>query len=153
LAKHGISPRSGAWRGRTHCAVKRRAVDRALAGELTHHLGYANREAPEKADQHRNGYSKKTVVGEEGRRKSRFRGIAAEALSPFLIAKGQKRFEGFYEKIIARCARGMTGREIQCFVLNQCVFIGLTPSCAPEGDINSSKWRPFPAQFKYPTLS
>jgi transposase-like protein len=30
-----------------------------------------------------------------------------------LIAKGQKRFEGFDEKIIAMYARGMTVREIQ----------------------------------------
>ena len=31
---------------------------------------------------------------------------------PLLIAKGQKRFEGFDEKIIAMYARGMTVREI-----------------------------------------
>jgi putative transposase len=32
-----------------------------------------------------------------------------------LIAKGQKRFEGFDEKIIAMDAPGMTVREIQGF--------------------------------------
>ena len=35
-----------------------------------------------------------------------------------LIAKGQKRFEGFDEKIIAMYARGMTVREIQGFLLD-----------------------------------
>ena len=33
-------------------------------------------------------------------------------LDSLLIAKGQKRFEGFDEKIIAMYARGMTVREI-----------------------------------------
>ena len=34
------------------------------------------------------------------------------SFEPLLIAKGQKRFEGFDEKIIAMYARGMTVREI-----------------------------------------
>ena len=33
------------------------------------------------------------------------------SFEPLLIAKGQKRFEGFDEKIIAMYARGMTVRE------------------------------------------
>ena len=41
------------------------------------------------------------------------------SFEPLLIAKGQKRFEGFYEKIIAMSARGMTVREIQGFLLDQ----------------------------------
>jgi hypothetical protein len=46
--------------------LKKRVVERAFAGELTHHLGYAKGEAPEEIDNHRNGYSKKTVIGEDG---------------------------------------------------------------------------------------
>ena len=38
------------------------------------------------------------------------------SFEPLLIAKGQKRFEGFDEKIIAMYARGMTVREIQGFL-------------------------------------
>ena len=38
---------------------------------------------------------------------------------PRLIAKGQKRFAGFDEKIIALYARGMTVREIQGLLLDQ----------------------------------
>src|SRR5580765_2522101 len=40
------------------------------------------------------------------------------SFDPLLIAKGQKRFEGFDEKIIAMYARGMTVREIQGFLLD-----------------------------------
>jgi putative transposase len=61
--------------------LKKRVVERALAGELTHHLGYAKGEAPEELDNHRNGYSKKTVVGEEEQWRSKFPGIGAEASS------------------------------------------------------------------------
>ena len=39
------------------------------------------------------------------------------SFEPLLIAKGQKRFEGFDEKIIAMYARGMTVREIGVFCL------------------------------------
>lgn len=39
--------------------------------------------------------------------------------APRLIAKGQKRFEGFDEKIIALYARGMTVREIQGLLRDQ----------------------------------
>ena len=41
------------------------------------------------------------------------------SFEPMLIAKGQKRFEGFDEKIIAMYARGMTVREIQGFLLSR----------------------------------
>ena len=40
------------------------------------------------------------------------------SFDPLLIAKGQKRFEGFAEKIIAMYARGMTVREIAGFLLD-----------------------------------
>jgi Transposase, Mutator family len=40
------------------------------------------------------------------------------SFEPLLIAKGQKRFEGFDEKIIAMYARGMTVREIQGLLLD-----------------------------------
>ena len=38
---------------------------------------------------------------------------------PRLMAKGQKRFEGFDEKILGMDARGMTGREIQGLLPDQ----------------------------------
>ena len=65
LEKHGISPEAVLGENGLIAQLKKRVVERALAGELTHHLGYAKGEAPEEVDNHRNGYSKKTVVGEE----------------------------------------------------------------------------------------
>jgi putative transposase len=65
LEQHGISPEAVLGENGLIAQLKKRVMERALAGELTHHLGYAKGEAPEAVDNHRNGYSKKTVVGED----------------------------------------------------------------------------------------
>lgn len=72
--------------------LKKRLVERALAGELTHHLGYRPGEKPEGAENQRNGYSKKTVLGEEGAMEIAVPRDRAGSFEPVLIAKGQKRF-------------------------------------------------------------
>ena len=79
LEEHGISQEAVLGENGLIAQLKKRVVERALAGELTHHLGYVKGEAPEEVDNHRNGYSEKTVVGED---KSKFPGIGAGALSP-----------------------------------------------------------------------
>ena len=93
--------------------LKKRVVERALAGELTHHLGYAKGEAPEEVDNHRNGYSKKTVLGEDGAMEIEVPRDRSGSFEPLLIAKGQKRFEGFDEKIISerKCEISKRGRQ------------------------------------------
>ena len=108
LEKHGISQEAVLGENGLIAQLKKRVVERALAGELTHHLGYAKGEAPEEIDNHRNGYSKKTVVGEDGAMEIEVPRDRSGSFEPLLIAKGQKRFEGFDEKIIAMYARGMT---------------------------------------------
>lgn len=99
--------------------LKKRVVEKALAGELTHHLGYRRGEKPEGVKNHRNGYSPKTVVGEDGAMEIAVPRDREGSFEPLLIAKGQKRFAGFDEKIIAMYARGMTVREIQGFLLDE----------------------------------
>src|SRR4030095_15570308 len=93
LEEHGISQEAVLGENGLIAQLKKRVVERALAGELTHHLGYAKGEAPEEVDNHRNGYNKKTVVGESGAMEIDRSG----SFDPLLIAKGQKRFEGFDE--------------------------------------------------------
>ena len=118
LQGHGISQEAVLGENGLIAQLKKRVVERALAGELTHHLGYAKGEAPEEIDNHRNGYSKKRVVGEDGAMEIEVPRDRSGSFEPLLIAKGQKRFEGFDEKIIAMYARGMTVREIQGFLLD-----------------------------------
>jgi len=99
--------------------LKKRVVEKALAGELTHHLGYRPGEKPEGEEKQRNGYSRKTIIGEDGEMEIEIPRDREGSFEPLLIAKRQRRFEGFDERIIAMYARGMTVREIQGFLLDQ----------------------------------
>ena len=48
-------------------AFKKALIERALGGELSHHLGYApGGDKPATADNHRNGSTGKTVLTEDG---------------------------------------------------------------------------------------
>ena len=53
LEEHGISQEAVLGENGLIAQLKKRVVERALAGELTHHLGYAKGEAPEEVDNHR----------------------------------------------------------------------------------------------------
>jgi transposase-like protein len=83
-------------------------------------LGYAPGQKPAEAgDNCRNGYSEKTLQGEHGEVTIEIPRDRAGQFEPKLVRKGQKRFDGFDEKIIAMYARGMTVREIQGFLQDQ----------------------------------
>jgi len=135
--------------------LKQRLVERALAGELTHHLGYRPREKPEGEENQRNGYSKKTVLGEEGAMEIAVPRDRAGSFEPVLIAKGQKRFEGFDEKIIGMYARGMTVREIRGFLLDQyrvdvgADFISTVTDAVLE---EVQEWQNRPLERMYPVV-
>ena len=83
LEKHGISPEAVLGENGLIAQLKKRVVERALAGELTHHLGYAKGEAPEEVDNHRNGYARRRWLGKRERWRSRFPGIAAGVSIPY----------------------------------------------------------------------
>lgn len=89
-------------------------VERALQGELTHHLGYA-KHAPEgkHTGNSRNGTSPKTLKGKRGQVQIEVPRDRNGEFEPQLIKKGQTRFDGLDDKIISLYARGMTTREIQ----------------------------------------
>ncbi|MCA1626875.1 MAG: IS256 family transposase [Acidobacteria bacterium] len=89
-------------------------VERALQGELTHHLGYEKHDpAGDNSGNSRNGKSKKTIKGKRGQVEIDVPRDRASSFEPQLIKKGQTRFDGFDEKIISMYARGMTCREIK----------------------------------------
>jgi transposase-like protein len=79
----------------------------------------------------RNGHSKKTVgsdVGEFPLKTPRDRNGTFE---PQLIAKGQRRLDGFDEKILALYAKGMTTRDIQ-EVVKDLYGVEVSPSLVSE---------------------
>lgn len=118
LAEHGLGVEAVLGKEGLVSQLTKRVVERALAGELTHHLGYEKGAEPP-ADNCRNGSSRKTIIGENGAMEIAVPRDRAGTFDPVLIGKGQKRFEGFDEKIIAMYARGMSVREIQGFLLDQ----------------------------------
>ena len=86
--------------------LKKALAERALSAEMDHHL------ASGEAGNSRNGYGKKTVTTETSRIELDIPRDRQSTFDPQLIAKYQRRFPGFDEKIISMYARGMSVREI-----------------------------------------
>jgi putative transposase len=76
---------------------------------------------PGKAN-HRNGYSKKTVLTETSKIDIKVPRDRGGTFDPKLIQRYQRRFPGFDEKIVSMYARGMTVREIQGHLLDPISF-------------------------------
>lgn len=88
-------------------------VERALQGELTHHLGYEKHDSDgNNTGNSRNGTSQKTLKGERGDITVEIPRDRNGSFEPQFIKKGQTRFAEFDDKIISMYARGMTTREI-----------------------------------------
>ena len=87
--------------------LKKALAERTLNAEMDHHLaGEAG------VGNSRNGYGRKTVVTETGKIAVEVPRDRQSTFDPQLIAKYQRRFPGFDDKIISMYARGMSTREI-----------------------------------------
>ncbi|OYV47081.1 MAG: IS256 family transposase, partial [Burkholderiales bacterium 21-58-4] len=137
-------------------AFKKALIERALGAELSHHLGYAPGVAkPERAQNHRNGASGKTVLTGEGPLRLDMPRDREGSFEPLLIPKHARRFTGFDDKVVALYARGMTMREIQGFLAEQYgvevspEFIsGVTDAVMAE----VSAWQSRPLEPLYPVV-
>jgi putative transposase len=96
--------------------LKKAVIERALEGELGHHLGYP-KHAKAEIDNKRNGTSSKTLKTDNGEIIIDVPRDRNSSFEPMLIKKGQTRFTGFDEKILSMYARGMSMREIQDHIL------------------------------------
>jgi putative transposase len=87
--------------------LKKALAERALNAEMDHHLagdrGISNS---------RNGYGRKNVLTDTGKIELEVPRDRQATFDPQLIAKYQRRFPGFDDKIISMYARGMSTREI-----------------------------------------
>ncbi len=93
--------------------LKKALAERMLNAEMEVHLGS---EAEQEAGNHRNGNSQKTVLSDDGELVLSIPRDRHGRFDPALIAKYQRRFPGFDDKIIALYSRGMSTRDIQAHV-------------------------------------
>jgi len=90
--------------------LKKALSERILNAELDEHL---DAESAEGNGNHRNGYSSKSVLTGTSKVTLAVPRDRAGTFDPKLIAKYQRRFPDFDDKIISLYARGMTVREIR----------------------------------------
>jgi len=86
--------------------LKKALAERALNAEMDQHLAGGEGNS-------RNGYGGKTVLTGTGKIALEIPRDRLSTFDPQLIAKYQRRFPGFDEKIVSMYARGMSVREIQ----------------------------------------
>jgi transposase-like protein len=102
LGEHGLLKR-----------ITQRALESALEGELTDHLGYSLHEsAGRNSGNSRNGKSRKTLQSTAGELAIQVPRDRNGSFEPQLVRKRQRRLEGLDDKIIALYARGLSTREI-----------------------------------------
>src|SRR5271169_2078730 len=96
--------------------IKKALAERMLNAEMDQHLEGEAAGTGSEADSsgnHRNGYSKKTVLTDTSQVELEIPRDRRATFEPQLIAKYQRRFPGFDDKIISMYARGMSVRDIQ----------------------------------------
>jgi putative transposase len=94
--------------------LKKALLERALGVELSEHLGYEKGDpAGRGTGNSRNGYSDKTVLTEDGEIDIAVPRDRNGTFEPVIVPKGERRLDGFDDRIVSLYARGMTVREIQ----------------------------------------
>jgi len=132
--------------------LKKALAERVLNAELADHLD--GETAGGKAN-HRNGYSKKTVLTETSKIDIKIPRDREGTFDPKLIQRYQRRFPGFDEKIVSMYARGMTVREIQGHLLE---LYGLEVSPDLVSTITDAvletvaEWQNRPLEAMYPLI-
>ena len=132
--------------------LKKALAERVLNAELDDHL---DGEAAAGKSNHRNGYSKKTVLTETSKIDIKVPRDREGSFDPKLIARYQRRFPGFDEKIVSMYARGMTVREIQGHLV-ELYGLDVSPdliSTITDAVLETvSEWQNRPLEATYPLV-
>lgn len=132
--------------------LKKALAERVLNAELDDHL---EGEAAAGKSNHRNGYSKKTVLSETSKIDIKVPRDREGSFDPKLIARYQRRFPGFDEKIVSMYARGMTVREIQGHLVELYgleVSPDLISTITDAGLETVAEWQNRPLEAMYPLV-
>lgn len=135
---------------------KKAVIERAMGGDLTHHLGYPpGGTRPGDTTNHRNGTSEKTVLTDDGPLTIDVPRDREGSVEPRLIGKHERRFTGFDDKIIALYARGLTVREIQAFLAEMyatAVSADFISSVTDAVATEIAAWQARPLERLYPVV-
>lgn len=131
-------------------------LERCMEAEMTNHLGYdKHARSGYNTGNSRNGSSSKKIKGEYGEIPIEVPRDREASFEPKIVAKGQRRFEGFNDKILSLYARGMTTREIQGH-LEEIYQVEVSPgliSSVTEAVIEEVKiWQNRPLEKIYPIV-
>ena len=131
-------------------SLKKALTERALNAEMDHHLA-----GEDGAGNMRNGYGRKTVMTDTGKLAIDVPRDRQSSFDPQLIAKYQRRFPGFDDKIVSMYARGMSTREITAHLqemfgaeVSPALISAITDTVADE----VRAWQSRPLDRLYPIL-
>ena len=131
-------------------------VERMLAGEMNHHLGYPKHDAAGNGSGNsRNGKSRKTLKGDAGEMTIEVPRDRNGTFEPQLIGKHQTRFEGFDAKILSMYGLGMTVRDIQGHLHDMYgveVSSGLISEVTDSIQEEVKAWQDRPLEALYPII-
>jgi putative transposase len=136
--------------------ITKALVERMLAGELTHHLGYEKHDpAGHGSGNTRNGKSRKTLKGESGEMEIAVPRDRNGTFDPQLVRKHQTRWDKLDQQIIALYARGLTVRDIQAQlheIYGVEVSAGLISEVTDEVLDEVKTWQNRPLENMYPVM-
>jgi putative transposase len=136
--------------------LQKRLLEKAMGAELTVHLGYGKHDpAGRNSGNSRNGTSSKTLKGEFGNLDLATPRDRNGSFEPQIVAKGQRRFEGFDQAIISLYSRGLTTREIEGHLLEIYgveVSPGLVSQVTDAVCADVAAWQNRPLEEVYPIV-
>jgi hypothetical protein len=136
--------------------LQKRLLEKAMGAELTVHLGYGKHDpAGRNSGNSRNGTSPKTLKGEFGNLELATPRDRNGSFEPQIVAKGQRRFEGFDQAIISLYSRGLTTREIEGHLL-EIYGVEVSPALVSQvtdaASADVQVWQNRPLEEVYPIV-
>jgi len=93
-------------------ALRKRAIEEMLEGELDAHLGYDKHQSSENKNS-RNGHSTKTIKSENGQTEIKVPRDRDSSFQPMLIKKRESFIDGIENIILSMYAKGMSTNDIE----------------------------------------
>jgi transposase-like protein len=136
--------------------VTKAVLERALAEEMTGHLGYEKHDPVGRGSGNsRNGTTGKTLLTDVGAVDLAVPRDRNGSFEPKIVRKGQTRLEGFNDRIIALYARGMTVRDIRAH-LREMYDVDVSPdliSRVTDAVVDElADWQSRPLDRVYPVI-